>query len=141
MQAVSGFVVLEHQIPSRLGLSADQVRDWRNAHLVKDQDWAKEGRWIRWTEDGVRKLEAFHAVKLNPVPPPPTEHWAEVTRCNFPNTRIIEVKVEPFNPGKVQLVRIKPDWRDLYKPKMRIKIFTNSEPIATTRRPRTRYVY
>jgi hypothetical protein len=141
--ADSQFLVLEHKLPGRIGLSEDQIRDWRNAHLAKGTDWLRQGRWIKWTEDGVRRLEAFHAVELNPAPKPPEERWAEVTRCNFPNARIIEVKevVDADTDWPVRLVRIKPEWRDLYKPRMRIKILTNGEPIATTRRPKGRYQF
>ena len=132
------FVVLEHKIPQRIGLSEDQIRDWRTTHLTKGTDWERIGRWVKWTEDGVRRLEAFHAVELNPVPQPPEWRDAHVTRCNFPNNKLIEVQ-EPS--GAKRLVRIKPEWRDMYKQKMPIKILTNGEPLATTKRPRGRYVF
>jgi hypothetical protein len=135
------FTVLEHKLPSQIGLPPEELLRRRNDHLVKGEDWQRIGRWIKWTEGAVQKVLAQIRVEQEQLKPlPPDAQWQDaiVTRCNFPNPRIIEVQEAP---GKFRLVRIKPEWRDSYKQKMPIKILVNGEPVATTRRPRGRYSF
>jgi|GEM_PF-3373225 len=134
------FCFLEHHLPERIGLSPDEIRKRRNELLKKGEDWDRVGRWIKYSEGGVRKLKGQVGV-AEIKPEPPKAQWvdAEVTRCNFPNHRIIEVR--QFETGKLWSVRIHPEWRDRYRPKMKIQILANGERVATTKRPRERYKF
>jgi len=134
------FAVLEHRLPERIGLSLDEIRRRRNDRLEKGTDWERIGRWIKYSQSGIQKLQQELGVpEINPPPKPAEWLDVEVWRCNFPNPRIIECK--EFTTGRLWHVRIHPEWRDRYKPRMKIKILANGERIATTRRPRERYKY
>ena len=135
----SAFTVLEHKLPERIGLSLNEIVQRRNRDLIQGTDWVRQGRWIKWSEDGLRKFQGqIEVPEINPVPPPPQERQAQITRMNFPNQTLIEVA--EFDGGRKWLVRVKPEWRSMYRVKQPITILTNGSAIATTRRPRPKFI-
>jgi hypothetical protein len=132
------FSVLEHKLPERIGLPLEEIRSRRNARLVNGEDWLRIGRWIKYSEAGLAKLQDQVGVtEIKAEPPEPEWRDAVVTRVVFPNPRIIEC--QEFNGGAKFYVAIHPDWRRCYRPKMPIKIKVGNERLATTRRPRGVY--
>jgi hypothetical protein len=138
MQAVNGvFGILEHKLPERLGLSISEIV-LRRRDLEPGTDWVRQGRWIKYSDAGLQKLIAKVAVPsaaLNPEPPGPQLKSVEVHRMSFPNQHIIECR--EFDTDNLYHVRIKPEWRPMYRPRMKIEILLHANNrVATTRRPR-----
>jgi len=50
------FNIAEVEVAKRLGLTRENMRDLRVEHLYQDEDWAKIGREIHYSEDGIEKL-------------------------------------------------------------------------------------
>lgn len=131
------FTVLEHKLPERIGLPLAEIV-MRRRDLIAGTDWLRQGRWIKYSESGVAKLMQQTGVEeLNPPAPDPTRRTVEVHRMNFPNLRVIECR--EFETGTLHHVKIKPEWRPMYRPKMKIDIWLGKEALATTRRPKGVY--
>lgn len=134
----SAFTVLEHHLPERIGLPLSEIVV-RRKQMDQGTDWIRQGRWIKYSEGGLRKLQGQVGVaEINPLPAPPEERQGAVTRMNFPNQTLIEV--QEFDTGKIWLVRIKPDWRDKLRVKWPVKFRTNGEPVGIGLRPRPKFL-
>lgn len=135
------FTHLEHKLPNQIGLALTEIILRRSRDFKNGQDWIRQGRWIKWSEEGVQKLKGQIGVPdILPPAPDPTRKSVEVLRMNFPNQRIIEVM--EFDSGRTFHVRIKPEWRHMYRPKMKIEAWLREgESVATTRRPKGVFRY
>ncbi len=126
------FTHLEHKLADRLGFSRDEMVN-RRKQLTEGVDWVRVGRWWKYSDAGVAKLQAKLQVEIPPPKPDPMWMDAEVVRANFPNPHIISAKLLPS--GEVKVTRISPLWRQLFVPRMRIKVKPDGN-LLTTRKPR-----
>lgn len=136
---MTDFTVLEHKLPQRLGLSEKEIK-LRRTKLKYGEDWVRQGRWIKYSQNGMTNLLRQTGLEESAVPAEKPDEWvlAEVRRCNFFNRRLISVSLAN---GDVKLVRINEQWHDLYRPRMKIQVIKNGEAILKTRRPKSKWVF
>ena len=119
----------EAELAEYLGVPRTQLVKFRKANPGYTY---KAGPTIHWTEGGSAALY----IELGLDRPPdykPKETFATTERCNFPNKKLVEARLES---GEQILVRVK-DSR-MYVPKMRIPIKPNGNGWTVARHPKRR---
>lgn len=100
--------ISEKDVSERLGLSRDELRTWRTKcgdnplYIVKESNNKPEKlrKWL-WTPAGINwltdqlNIESNQLSKeINEKKEEKTDQEVIVTRCNFPNQRLIQVKTD-----------------------------------------------
>lgn len=88
------FSILEIDLVRRSGLTRELVRSFRAAHLREGSDYARNGRWIAYTEAAATQLMALAGVMPEQVELPTAPALATQSARSMP-------KSLPLVPGSV----------------------------------------
>jgi hypothetical protein len=136
------FVIRSHDLLEQLGLHKDKVRMARKTLLTRGVHWQRIGRVVYFTDLAAR-IMLEHFLRDLPIPEPRKVEVmevliVEVTKADFPNRRVVQVKHADGNNHKF-LVRVHDSVN--FVPGMRFKVRIEAPgemPIIMGRCPRYR---
>lgn len=108
---MNGFVHLENEVATRLGVNRPVLRALRGSLLVEGVDFGFEKNRAAFSDAGLVKLEAHFKLKL-PAQPLPQSAPEPVTLCvwnhRLKNRRIVEAYLPGTNPQRREnIVRVR----------------------------------